>query len=90
MSEININIEVLDEKIVKLQNLKETCEGIRIVEEDVVGSGQSTEIVKDIRDEYKMLKDAMSTLISNSINFFNGVKESAKAADEEAASSLSK
>ena len=59
-------------------------------EKEIVGAGQSTEIVNDIRAEYKIIQSAMSTLIANSISFFNGIKESVKVADEEAANSLSK
>lgn len=90
MAEISINIEILEEEISKLQTLKEKCEDVYICDEDVIGSGQSTKLVKDIRDEYKLIKEAMSTLISNSISFFNGIKESAVSADNESASNLSK
>ena len=90
MAEININIEALEQKIEKLQTLKEECDNVSIWNEDVVGSGQSTGLVRDIRCEYKTIKDTISLLISNSISFFNGVKESAVSADSESANKLSK
>lgn len=62
MTEIRINIEVLDEKIAKLKTLQEDCDRIYMCDEDVIGSGQSTELVKDIRGEYKVIKDTMSAL----------------------------
>ena len=90
MAEININIEALEQKIEKLQTLTEECDNVSIWDEDVIGSGQSTELVKSIRCEYKTIKDTMSLLITNSISFFNGIKESALSADSESASKLSK
>lgn len=90
MAEININIEALEQKIEKLQTLKGECDDLQIWDENVVGSGQSTELVKDIRFEYKTIKDTMSLLIANSISFFNGIKESAMSADSESANKLSK
>ena len=90
MGEINVKIALLEEKISKLTTLKETCSDIEMYDDEVVGAGQCTEIIKDIRGEYKNVKEAVLSLLSNSIGFFSGVKESLIMADEKAKNKISK
>ena len=90
MAEIKINLEKLTEKIGKLQTLKSECDSITTTEKDRVGAGQCTLLVESLRNNYKPLKEALSLLISNSIQYFNSVKESAVKADQRASEKLSK
>ena len=88
MAEISLNIELLEEKIQKIRDLNTTCEGIDVATEPLVGSGQSIAIIQLVDQEYPMLKTAISTLLQNSISFFENVKNSMIAADAEASAKI--
>lgn len=88
MSEIKVNIEVLETKIQKLRDLKGVCEGIDVGEKDIEGSGESIHMLAFVDKEYTDLKVAYQTLIGNSISFFENIKKSVIEADEKAATKL--
>lgn len=88
MPEISLNIELLEEKIQKIRDLKTTCDGIDVSTESLVGSGQSIAIIQLVDQEYPLLKTAMGTLLQNSISFFENVKNSMIEADTEASAKI--
>lgn len=88
MAEISLNIELLEDKIQKMRDLKTSCDGIDVATEPLVGSGQSIEILQLVDQEYPLLKTAISTLLQNSVSFFENVKNSMIAADTEASAKI--
>lgn len=88
MAEISLNIELLEEKIQKIRDLKTLCDGIDVTTEPLVGSGESIAMVHLIDKEYPLLKTAVGALLQNSITFFENVKNSMIEADTEASIKL--
>lgn len=85
MSEINVKVEVLEEKIRKLIELKVACNKVSITECPVEGSGDSINMLNVLDKEYAFVKNAFQILLDNSIIFFNDVKVNMLGADEAAA-----
>lgn len=88
MAEISVNIELLEEKIQRIKDLKTLCDGIDVSAESLVGSGESIAIIQLVDQEYPLLKNAIGTLLQNSISFFENVKNSMIEADTEASAKL--
>lgn len=88
MAEISVNVELLEEKIQKLKDLKTVCDGIDVTTESLSGSGQSIEIIQLVDQEFPLLKSAIGELLTNSISFFENVKNSIIGADTEASAKI--
>ena len=88
MAEISVNVELLEEKIQKIRELKSTCDEIDVATETLSGSGQSIDIIQLIDKEYPLLKSAVGELLTNSISFFENVKNSMIKADTEASAKI--
>lgn len=88
MNQINLNIDLLDEKIQKINNLKLTCDVIDVNEVPLSGSGESIAIIQLVDKEYSLLKSAVVTLLQNSVSFFENVKNSMIEADSEASAKI--
>lgn len=88
MNTININIDILEQKIQKLRDLKTTCQQVDMEPESIVGSGESISIIKSVDEKYVEIKTAIINLLDNSILFFESVKKSEMEADEEAAKKI--
>ena len=88
MAEINLNIELMEEKIQKIRDLKIACDGVDVSTESLVGSGQSIAIIQLVDQEYSMMKTAIENLLQNSISFFENVKNSLIKADIEASAKI--
>lgn len=86
MNTINVNIEILENKIQKLENLRTQCESVVVQSKPVQGSGKSIDAINNVDKEYAVVKNRIHTLLSNSIVFFNNIKRSVIEADESAAS----
>lgn len=88
MGEIKVNVEILEEKIQKLRDLKDSFSEIDVTVEEVVGAGESIGVVNAIDEEYTLVKSKILTLIHNSIKFFENLKSSVIDADEASASGI--
>lgn len=88
MSQINVNLSSLEEKIEKLRTLSNTCEAIDASSKALSGSGLSIDALSLIDQQYPLLKKSISTLLLNSISFFENVKNSVVEADAEASSNI--
>lgn len=88
MNQINLNIDLLDEKIQKINNLKLTCDVIDVNEVPLSGSGESIAIIQLVDKECSLLKSAVVTLLQNSVSFFENVKNSMIEADSEASAKI--
>ena len=88
LKNINENIAALEEKIGKLRELKTECEAISVRAYDVVGGGESINVLTAIDEEYANIKNTIIALIDNSVLFFENVKKSLVEADENAAARL--
>lgn len=86
MNTINVNVEILEDKIQKLENLRTQCESVVVQSKPVQGSGKSINALNNVDKEYVVVKNKIYTLLSNSIVFFNNIKQSVIEADESAAS----
>ena len=88
MNTIEIDKKVLEEKINKLKQLRDTCEGLNVKPEDIRGSGQSIGMLAKADAKYQILKDSILQLLDNSILFFDNVKNSLVSADEKASEKI--
>ena len=88
MIQINVNAELLEGKIQKIRDLKTTCDGIEVASEPLSGSGESIDLLQLIDEEYALLKAEIGNLLSNSVSFFEGIKNSMIAADQKAAGKI--
>ncbi len=88
MGEINSNVEILEEKIQKLRDLKSSFSEVNVTVEDIVGSGEIIDVINTIDKEYTLIKSKILTLVHNSINFFENIKSSVIEADEASSSGM--
>ena len=82
MQEININVEILEDKISQLSALHKACATIPFKTKDMKGSGESVSAIHEVEQEYDALKTCFEQLLSNTIQFFENVKQSVVGADE--------
>lgn len=82
MGEINVNVEILEEKIQKLRDLKSSFSEVDVTVADIVGAGKTIDVINTIDKEYALIKSKILTLVHNSINFFENIKLSVIEADE--------
>ena len=87
MGQINVDFEELDTNIEKLANLKTEIEGISIDQPTQSGSG-SAEQMAEAAEAFEAARQALATLVGNSVEFFQGVKQSYQDADTEASRAL--
>ena len=85
---INTNILVLGEKIERLRTLKTQCEGLDIRTAAPEGSGLTNARLQALDGQYTVLRDAMTELLGNSIEFFENVKKSMVEADNASAAGI--
>lgn len=85
MTEINVNLTALENKIGRLRTLREFCESIPTQSMSVEGSGESITELSNIDNEYEQIHSAIITLIDHSIGFFENIAASVEQADLTAA-----
>lgn len=88
MAQINIDLEELDANIEKLADLKTEIESISIDKPAQSGSGSTVEQMVEAADAFEAVRQALVTLVGNSVGFFQGVKQSYQDADAEASRAL--
>ena len=85
---INTNIVALGEKIQRLRDLKVQCEGLDVRTVPSEGSGWTNAQLWELDNQYTVLRDAMTGLLDNSIQFFENVRQSMVEADEASAAGI--
>lgn len=85
MTEINVNLTALENKIGRLRTLREFCESIPTNAMAVQGSGESVTELSNIDTEYEQIHSALVMLIDHSIGFFENISASVEQADLKAA-----
>ena len=89
MSNFKVDVNLLEEKITSLSNIKDEIERIDNMEETPVeGSGTSVNILNQIDKEYKVIQDNFIVLLTNTISFFGNVKTSVIEADKQIAEKM--
>ncbi len=81
MSEIKVNIEALDQKITQLRNLQNSCDSASVNAVDLIGGGESIRVINEVDQEYAVMKRCFNTLLTNSIQFFENVKQTVSDTD---------
>ena len=90
MDSIYINTDVLENKILKLEELRERCMAACVQARVVQGSGDSVEAVRDTDKAYMVIQEKLHTLLSNSVLFFRNIRESVIEADQLAADEINR
>lgn len=85
MTEINVNLTALENKIGRLRTLREFCESIPSSAMTVQGSGESVTELSNIDNEYEQIHSTLIALIDHSIGFFENLSISVEQADMKAA-----
>lgn len=88
MAEIKISIEAIDESILELKTLKETCDGSMPQTPAVIGGGKAVNQIELISNMYKTLNSDLSDLISNTISFLENAEQSYGDSDSFAANKI--
>ena len=90
MSEIKVKITELNNAITKLQGLKSRYESIRIIHPVPSGGGRTVNEIEDIAKVYNILENDFEELVSNTISFFQNVRDSYKSSDIKAANGINR
>ena len=88
MSEININVNEIDQSILRLQNLRSKCKSLYPQFPETVGGGNVVNELEHIAATYKTLYNDLETLISYTIQFLENVKKSYMSSDLKASNSI--
>ena len=76
MAELKVNISELDNAIQLLRELKDTCDNLNLTPPPTEGSGKVVQQMENISNAYITVRDSMSILLSNSIVFFQNIRDS--------------